>query len=303
MAVFGSEAAPVHLDLPPVPENVCDLLQWELDKAAAAIEYINERTAQDPYFAVLTAALNGAPVDFNMQQPFIERALACMKDKDWCPDRPITHQVDLNDKVVPLPGHEVKRSLRKTGLVLKRDYRRPEVPSLEDPGVAEVVIEGSQLWKSRANTVRDTTRIYNEVCEDPQYCRTPTGREELVQRIEEEAHGINQKTADLLREYLGDEDAVAVDRHVWRWLNNQGGAPHPQEQARTMPSKTDYFFLSEVLRNIAKTCGREPVHQQVAAWLKGACDAKPTDTILLGEGHTIFCAERNVHPLSRFIEE
>jgi len=90
--------------------------------------------------------------------------------------------------------------------------------------------------------------------------------------------GIGRKGAMLMREYLGDPNAVAVDRHVYNYLIQKHGFI-PSEQPRHTSHGVNISDkvqreASWYLTKIAHECGREPVDVQVAAWLWGACHAR-----------------------------
>ena len=123
--------------------------------------------------------------------------------------------------------------------------------------------------------------------------------------------GVGRKGANLMREYLGDEDAVAVDRHVWkyacvykgfcpigpggkelkvRYSNHGVSIPEPVQEA-----------VEGYIKAIARECDKTPSDIQVAAWLKGACDSKMEERIkkrgaspeiFLGDDFSVNCGKR-----------
>ena len=265
----------------PECDVVCKGLDWELEEANRLIGFVRGRTDENPFFAVMTGAMHGGPIEYHRQQPYVEE-LSRLNPKD-----------------------------------------------LTDIDYVESQIKGSQHWIGRSKSVVDLSDCFIKVCGvDGRKCKTPKGRERLMD-CARGAFGIGEKTIDLMKEYLGDNEAVAVDRHVGHWTCKDAEIkcptvtkklwewegrlyeqqPYDFEKAKwvgervrrtvqydfvkgkAIPPKV-YDEIKESIRTKAKECNIQPVQLQVASWIKGACDAMPDGPIFVGEGHYLHCERR-----------
>jgi endonuclease III len=267
-------------------------LAWE--SKTGVKEYIQKRSREDPYFAVVTGALHSGQVTYDKQQKFVEKI---MKEK------------------------------KKHG-----------IKTLLDESKVRKTLHKAQLWEGKSRQLVKSTECYIDVCGvQGRECLTkPKVREDLVScmqsaqsRIRRElsqqhpewlkksnpsdkmtildkkvqSAGFGQKTSDLVREYLGDNNAVAVDRHVGAYVCNtrgfcpvmkKGGKFNFDREAQIPPHI--YRQIANEIRAIAKECHKKPADVQVAAWTKGVCDSRLREHMnprfFVGEGKYVDCKQR-----------
>jgi hypothetical protein len=97
------------------------------------------------------------------------------------------------------------------------------------------------------------------------------------------------KGKDLMREYLGDDNAVAVDTHVRRWVCEEAKLYCPTRELTGRAYQEEYNHTRDVLREAADDCDIKPIVLQVAAWINGVCRDRKYNPVFLGDGHTIMC--------------
>ena len=156
--------------------------------------------------------------------------------------------------------------------------------------------KGVQYWQTRANALTDAARCYQKHCKNGgKSCLREPKRNKLMNCIAITTRGIGQKTRDLMLEYLGDQNAVAVDRHVMNYVCNIKGVCYPGKQKGKPITAKQYSEIKKEVRKIARSEGITPAHLQVAIWLKEACKAhvkvQRKTTMWLGEGKTVNCCE------------
>jgi len=120
-------------------------------------------------------------------------------------------------------------------------------------------------------------------------------REELMECIKDTTRGIGPKTRDLMREYLGDSNAVAVDRHIMNYVCNVAGLCHVGKKKGKPITKKQYDDIKDTVRKIAKRYDVTPAELQVSLWLKEACQSqmqkRKSNKMWLGRGETIDCCK------------
>lgn len=162
-----------------------------LDAGREALDALRSKTNSNPYFAVTSAILHGGQVEYARAQ-----AIA-----------------DLFADLGPLAAGSSKRALSILGA---------EGLSVQS-GASEV-----------ATRLYDGTVCYRVACgKDGKKCLRKEGRETLYGCIvagfkrskgkRRLKTGVGVKAGALMMEYLGDDEAVAVDRHVAAWACDEGG--------------------------------------------------------------------------------
>jgi endonuclease III len=238
-------------------------LSWEMKQGVK--EYIQGETDKDPYYALVTGALHGAPVDYTQTQPFVDEIVA------QGPER--FTDASFNEKFLNTPirgsAYEMSRQRAPVLAELSRCYIKGRREGLGDVEAALDCTDYTQLA------------------------------------------GVGRKGANLMREYLGDENAVAVDRHVWKYACMYRGfcpvGEHGEELKVTygnhgvrIPEKVQ-VAVEGYIKDIAAECDKTAAEVQVAAWLKGACDSKIEERIkkrggdpqiYLGEDFSVNCGKR-----------
>ena len=157
------------------------------------------------------------------------------------------------------------------------------------------LLKGAQFYNQRAKALTDTTRCYLKHCgEDGKKCLHEQGRKRVMNCMKNSARNMGIKAYDLVEEYLGNEKAVAVDRHVQDWACNQANICFTGARGKekgTPLSLKQYRIIQKSVIDVAKKCHMKPIDVQVAIWLKGACKSRKSGTVWLGEGGTISCCK------------
>ncbi len=237
-------------------------LAWESKQGVK--EYIQSETRrQGPYYALVTGALHGAPVNYSDTQPFVEKIVE-EGPEAW------------------LDVDKVRKFLRSR--ISGKSYL---------------------FWKERAPVLVEVSKCFLENRENPLACTAP-GR----------IKGIGLKGSQLMREYLGDDNAVAVDRHVFgyvckhrpEWCKKVMPRIQLQKGKITIPEDVQKEAADHV-RYMAFECGKTPADIQTAAWLKGACEGalkhakRPSDAVVwLGPEKKIYCAKKSIEAPRKALE-
>jgi len=135
--------------------------------------------------------------------------------------------------------------------------------------------------KQRCELVPDVAACFEEACgDDGKKCIIdPKARKEFLE-CASGIEGVGKKLIDLAAEYLGDDDAVAVDRHVARWAVKTGiyKPKTPAEEERIWEvgriSPTVYDKIANAVRVAAREAGFKPAEVQVGAWHTMKCEPK-----------------------------
>jgi len=163
------------------------------------------------------------------------------------------------------------------------------------------VLKGAQFWPRRSKVLSDATKCYIKHCyeggkDKAKKCATKSEvRDELMNCIKDEVRGIGPKTRDLMREYLGDPDAVAVDRHIMNYVCNVAGLCFPGKKKGKPITMKQYEKIKETVQDIAKKFDVTPAELQVSLWLKEACQSQmkkgKSDKLWLGKDKTVDCCD------------
>lgn len=258
-------------------------------------DYLRGRTRGDALFVALTGVFHSSAVPYERHQQWVE----------WLMD---------NKSLALELGH---RSV-------------DEIEEFFQSGPAN--LPGLVNRRSRANMYPGAIQCYEDVCgADGKGCATYSGGDALVRCMVEHARGprdegskaggIGPKTRNLLYEYIGDPTAVAVDRHVFRFLCNNGIYVPKDEKGRPLADCCDSFLkdpahpqagynlgepwysrAKDAFLEYAADCGANPVDLQVGAWFKGVCGSEPgrARAVYLGKNGYFPCVK--VVPLEHFAE-
>jgi hypothetical protein len=276
------------------------------------LRYMQERTREDPFYALASGVLHAGQTSYITQQPIVERVL-----------------LD--------PAREAK---------------------LADYDSAFKLIRGSGFSNLKARAWPDAIQCWQKWCKTPE---DPTGAACLGRDGRLPARGVKllscmsknlasgvmgRKSYNLMAEYMGCDQAVAVDRHVGNWLANSTGtlvwaqkvyynrggtketceAPfmaqergpqrkpicgyegrvfftRDQAEAKSMRrlgipavpasfSDARFAMMKREIMGLAKNCNVRPAQLQVAAWMQGACDSLPAGAggkLDFGRGQVVDC--------------
>ena len=135
--------------------------------------------------------------------------------------------------------------------------------------------------KQRCELIPEVAECFEEFCgDDGQKCVTdPRARNQFL-KCAKEIEGVGRKLIDLAAEYLGDDNAVAVDRHVARWAVKTGvyKPKTPAEEERIWEvgriSPLVYNKIAEAIRKVAEQVGVKPAEFQVGVWHITKCEPR-----------------------------
>ncbi len=211
----------------------------DAEQGTKVLGILRKLTRRNPYFGVVSSVMHAGSLPYQYQQPFV-------------------------DAIVRLGPHAIR--------------------NIAD---ADRALEGAIYAKAFAPMLVGAARAYNEVCGRAPWTCAPQ-REELLRRMKRyareeraaagrggksETAGFGQKISEMFREYFGDDEAVAVDRHIAAYLKKRAGAykfPRSDAKKGTVHPK-DFVQAIKVMRRLARECGVKPAALQVAAWHAGAC--------------------------------
>lgn len=166
-----------------------------------ALEYLQKRTRDDPFFAIASGFMHAGQINYRIQQAVVERLVAD-------PDR---------EALLSTPeGAKTMLLRRYTG-------------SQMTPGKIEGWPYVMDCWKKYCKTPQDPSgrACVSPPPGEPGHGKLPA-RAILMMRClrnlpSTPGAGIGPKSRNLLAEYLGCEHAVAVDRHVGNFVANSAG--------------------------------------------------------------------------------
>jgi hypothetical protein len=208
----------------------------DLKAAKWATDYLVRRTKEDPWFNGLTLLLHSGQVDYTKHQLVLERILAhgpkASKDKEWFRSHACEPIFD------PFTGKVVTPLTQATGFIEK-------APVLSKRFIEKCGEKGEKC-KGQKNIERLLQTLYSPTsfASISKKNRLP-GQESISVSIPEGAPGcpgdglsagtkvgFGPKIRELAREYAGNPNAVAVDRHIGAWVcGNFMGEDTPEGRA------------------------------------------------------------------------
>jgi len=197
-------------------------------------EHIQSVTKDNPWYALVSGALQGLPVDYSATQHYVDQIAATPPEKWLDPDKNATF---LNSII---------KGVKKQ----RFQFSRQRAPLLAE--MAKCYLGYQALGFSPRDAAWN--------CAGPVY------------------KGVKRKNSNLMREYLGDENAVAADRHVFTYVCVKKGVcpPYRKTNKGIMVPDSSQAIVEDEIRRIARECGKKPIDVQVAAWLRGTCDSRRT---------------------------
>jgi len=256
-------------------KRVCGVTKKELDLGREALDYLISRTKEDPFFLV-TTCVHAGHIPYTYNQQFAEIMM----------EMPDELRRKLTDEKF---AYEFLSKQWVDG------YR------------------GASHAKQVAPIVAKAARCYYATCfgdSKKEGCKTERDLWELVACLDD-IKGIGNKMLNLFLEYIGDSDAVAIDRHIGDFMCNDLEVYCPPKgvfkKGKSIPDKM-YRDMIEIFRTTSEECGLEPAHLQVSAWAKKACEARMKATkmprkrvLYLGRGKVLDCNVYN--PKQRTLKE
>ena len=288
-----------------------------------ALTALRAQTQIDPWWAVVSTIMHAGGITYDIQQPFADRIalLSPAKMLDWnriffmvdgaqyWPSRAVMlhigarHFFDYTKN-----GRDPERILN---LSVARKFAQELGHRIRTEGrieAAKIILGhiklpcgslGLQMRLPSRKTVAQA-ELFGlgdgelDLLTEKATREHPLVREARAAPVTIRALGFGRKSANLLLEYLGDPEAVAVDRHVTYWAfrgvpGKRGGVlkrEFKQMRAGRIIGRTrdtglfargdeitDEVFdkVTAIVHRAADRCGVEPAALQVAAWAWGVC--------------------------------
>jgi len=260
----------------------CNSIKPHIEEAESnALPYLKERS-KDALFVAASGVLHGGPVTYDSQQEYVERI------------------VDIGD-----PSKFTNSS---NNLKFLTDGKLPNDSTFEHP-----LDKMAQFRIGMSIRLAETMDRYIKTCgNDGSKCNTRNGQDKFMESIRDvKGFKVARKIRAMMREYWGDENAIAVDRHVANWAcndaklvcarNQRTGEKKDWKQGDHIP---EHFFnaVADSVRGEATKCEITPATLQVGAWMHGACKSRTGGTaglsgvafgekLSLGKGNTIDCSK------------
>jgi hypothetical protein len=244
------------------------------------LPYLKKRS-KDALFVAASGVLHGGPVNYDVQQDYVERI------------------VDI--------GNPIKFTDTSRNLKFLTDGLLPDDATHQRP-----LGRTSQLRLGMSVRLAKTMDRYIEHCgNDGNKCKTRKGQDAFMESLREvKGFKVARKIRAMMREYWGDKDAIAVDRHVANWACNDAklvcarnmrtGKKKDWKQGDHIP---EHFFnaVADSVRGEASKCEITPATLQVGAWMHGACKSRTGGSagisgeafgnkLSLGRGNIIDCS-------------
>lgn len=249
----------------------------DLQAGAEALEFLKRRTKEDPWFAGLTLVFHSGPFPYSEHQMVLEEALVEGAEavttiegaKAASCNRKITGG-SQRAKVLPFVAKKWLEKCGRDGCRTDEEWKRflTAIRGEKIPGD-----KGRGLKGERPSISLEKGEV---VCENdpPAPTKIPIG--------------MGAKIRELVREYLGDEDAVALDRHAARWLCEDEGVTGKEAKKACKaamrgqkcsgevafgPSEYAgaYATLRKAMQDKAKEIGVSAAVLQVSAWWARVC--------------------------------
>jgi hypothetical protein len=194
----------------------------DLKAAKWATDYLVRRTKEDPWFNGLTLLLHSGQVDYTKHQLVLERILAhgpkAAKDKEWFRNHACEPIFD------PFTGKVVTPLTQATGFIEK-------APILSQRFIEKCGEKGEKCkGKKNVETLLQTLYSPSSFASISKKFKLP-GQSSISVAIPQGAPGcpgdglsagtkvgFGPKIRELAREYAGNPNAVAVDRHIGAWV-------------------------------------------------------------------------------------
>ena len=192
----------------------------DLKAAKWATDFLKRRTKEDPWFNGLTVLLHSGQVDYTKHQLVLERILAhgpkkVRDDKEWFRDKACSNYFDpFKGKAVP-PLVQPLQFIEKSGPLAERFIKECGEDGKKCKGQKGVerflkkLISPSSLTQQLKAHGYGSTPVY--INEGTIGCPggKPSGKGPA---------GFGPKIRELAREYAGNPNGVAVDRHIGAWV-------------------------------------------------------------------------------------
>lgn len=194
----------------------------DLTAAKWATNFLKRRTAEDPWFNGLTLLLHSGQVDYTKHQLVVERILSegpqKALDKEWFRKVACTKFYDPFTGKVTEPLTKPLQFIEKAPRLAKRFIERCGEKGLKCKGK-----NGIERVLSQLVAEGDVERI--PVAIRKRFGSTPVvipagsrGCDKNDVSSKTATAGFGPKIRELAREYAGNPDAVAVDRHIGAWI-------------------------------------------------------------------------------------
>lgn len=203
---------------------------FPLTYGKSALAYLRRRTRENPWFAVASGVMHAGQIDYNRQQPYVEKVVAAgpVAALDFRTVAKLAKGAqDYSRIVAALPlasgcyqrhcGPDGRACVSRDGHMTQAAHevmeclRVGELPlSSADVATLDSIIAQKATKERPAKSIfavlKNTKRIKHR---DGQWVKIGTN--------------IGPKVRNMMAEYFGCSTGVAVDRHVGNWLANNSG--------------------------------------------------------------------------------
>jgi len=192
---------------------------------ASALDYLRRRSRENPWFAVASAVMHAGRIGYNIQQRVAEKVIeagpeAVMDIASTLKTVGRAQDLARVASSMPVAAACYRRFCQQGSCIGDQGKMSRDGEALvECMRSAEYTLSASDIEAAQASP------SYN-----PRYARlfdTMVGEKNVSSRgssYVRKGTGIGHKTRNLLAEYLGCDDAVAMDTHVANWLSSTGRA-------------------------------------------------------------------------------
>jgi hypothetical protein len=267
---------------------------------AQALAYLRRRTHENPWFAVVSGIMHAGQISYNAQQPVAERLLHHSPDVAFDIERTAKIIAGAQDAGRILPALTI-------GAYCYRKYCKSSTDCAPAPS-GDLSQRGERLIECLRTTKRrimpaEIKFLQSTVWKQlgPRGASTQTLWQKLNERVklqrEGEAYymrgaGLGAKTRNLVAEYMGCDNAVAVDRHVGNWLANSVGrlawvqrVQVTRRDKTTGRSRGTFWRQGVVTFTRSKAEARRLRDQGIAALDSGAAGQPKTFALMKREIH------------------
>ncbi len=260
----------------------CETVRPEIAETRRNILPYLRRRGEDPLFVLASGVMHGGPFNYEYQQPFVE---AIVRDGD-------PHNFTDPDR---------NEEFLRTGFVPGEKPEQIQATLTGKPAITPRK-RTAMAYKVLSKRMAEAMKVYIKACgDDGVRCKEKNGQIDLMNRLRDvSGFKVAPKIRALMWEYFGDDDAVAVDRHVANWackdarlvcaVDNEGNEIK-WKKGDNVPQKM-FDVVGDAVRDEAPKCEITAAELQVAAWTKGACRATGRKgNLYLGEGGSIPCGK------------
>jgi hypothetical protein len=235
---------------------------------------------------LVTGALHGAPVDYSQTQPYVD-AVVEKGPEAWLDAE---KNMEFLNKPIKAQG----------GMGYRYEFSKKRAPVLAE--LSKCYLHNQQVGMNDREAALNCAHVH------PHDFKTKRAQKKRAYRL---IPGMGRKGTALMREYLGDDNAVALDRQVYKYISEKHGfipsvKPRLTNHGMSIPDKAQEEG-EYLVKKLAAECDMTPADLQVAAWTWGACDSRTrtrrkhrgSSTVWLGPDFVLDCDDREKYYLAK----